>query len=395
MNTLRTAWAAITAHRTRSALTMIGISIGIFSIYTLVSVALGATNEIKRLGDSLSAKSISVSPRGRTGARFITEQDLTALSARLDVEMIIASNNASVNASVKDHTEKMQVTGSDESYLRAREAKIVTGRNLAIYDEDRRTSVVLISEAIQDQFFRRKDPLGQTVLLNGLTFTIVGVFGKIDPDQRDQSDDFIMPRSTMSRRLVSQSGASLGAIEDLEIICRNVSDVETVAAEIRRYFAVTRNIGAMDKEQFLIFTTTALHDELNQISLIFTLMLGAIGSITLLVGGVGVMNIMLVSVVERTPEIGLRMSVGATQGHILIQFLTEAVLLCLLAGTIGIFIAMGVCGLINSFDVIPMPVSINLVVLSLSFCVAVGLISGVAPAWRASKLNPVEALNAL
>lgn len=392
---LRTAWAAIAAHRTRSALTMIGISIGIFSIYTLVSVALGATNEIKRMGDSLSAKGVYVSPRGQSQTRFITEKDLRALRALLDVEMIIASNSASVDASVKDTTEKAQVTGSDGSYLGAQEAKIVLGRNLTPYDGDKRASVMLISEGAKERFFGQGDLLGETVLLNGLTFTVVGIFGTIDPDQRDQSEDFIIPRSTMVRRLVSQSGVSLGAIESLEVFCWRVDDVENVAAQIRRYFDVTRNIGAMDRKQFSIFTTTAMHDQINQISLIFTLMLGAIGSITLLVGGVGVMNIMLVSVVERTPEIGLRMSVGATQSHILIQFLTEAVLLCLLAGAIGIVIAMGVCSLINSFDVIPMPISLNLAVISLSFCIAVGLIAGVAPAWRASKLSPVDALNAL
>lgn len=374
---------------------MIGISIGIFSIYTLVSVALGATNEIKRIGDSFSAKAVSVSPRGQSQTRFITEKDLSALRARLDVEMIIASNSASLNASVKDKTQKVQVTGSEGPYLRAREAEIVSGRDLAANDVKRRASVVLINKDTRDQFFGRNDPVGQTTLLNGLTFTIVGVFATIDPDRGVQSDDFIMPLSTMARRLVAKPGVALGSIDSLEIFCWRVEDVESTAAQIRRYFNVTRNIGAVDEAQFSIFTTTAMHDQLNQISLIFTLMLGAIGSITLLVGGVGVMNIMLVSVVERTPEIGLRMSVGATQGHILIQFLTEAVLLCLLAGAIGIVIAMGVCSLINSFDVIPMPISLNLALISLSFCIAVGLIAGVAPAWRASKLSPVDALNAL
>jgi len=400
LESLRMAVQGVLANRLRSLLTLLGITIGVASVIILVAVGRGSAVSVQTQIEGLGTNMLTIQAGGRgfgrarssaAGFTFLTMNDVKALSDKAvapDIKTVSPVAQAqSVTATHGVATETPgQVIGTTASYAEARKESVAEGTFITAQDQTDHARVAVIGPTVVANLFGSTDPLGQTIQLNGSSFQVEGVLkSKGSNGIQDQDDIVIVPLSTAQDLLVGQSGQlSQIIIEAKSSGAVNNADAEATAI-------LTPNHSNSDG--------TAAFNILNQASLLqttsasnhtFTVLLAAVAAISLLVGGIGVMNIMLVTVTERTREIGIRKAIGARRSDILGQFLTEAVLLSILGGVTGVvagliggrFKIVGVQPVIESYSVL----------LAFGVGVAVGLFFGIYPANRAASLTPIEAL---
>lgn len=391
---IQMSWSNIIHNRMRSFLTILGVIIGVTAIITLITVVSGATYEITSQFAALGTGRITVSASGTALKRGLTEADLAELSAIDNVSGVSPSVTLTTNVLSESAWEKdISVEGKNEVYFRRDPELVKRGRALNILDMEARGTVCLIDQKLMDKLFFATDPLGKMIYVDGMAFTVVGILSDAgDSDVMSQamggnSDGKLIIPYTSAMRL---SGKHL--ITSLEVFVEDTTRTNEVVEETEH--VLNRAFNYKD-DSYTIINMESLLDTMDTMMGMMTTMLTGIASIALLVGGIGIMNMMLVSVTERTTEIGLRKALGAEPGQIQLQFLIESFMLSMLGGLIGMVLGIGLSMLLCSLMSISFVFSSSAVILAVSFSAAVGIVFGWAPARKASNLNPIDALRSM
>jgi putative ABC transport system permease protein len=413
ITTIRVALRALSANKLRTTLTMVGIIIGVAAVIALTSIGRGAQAQVTSQIQSLGTNLLFVRPgatrdqgvRGTAGqAPTLTLEDADAIAALPNVVATAPELGTGTQVLANGQNWSTRVTGATDTYAAVRNLTIAEGDWISRGQVDSRSSVVVLGDTVAKQLFPDSDPLGQSVRMSvgGRTGTNFRVIGVTEPKGGsgfgNQDDQVYVPITTVMARLFAQRtarGAPNVSTINVQAASEGVMD-DTVAAigDLLR----TRHRVAQD--DFTIQSQQDFLNTANQVTGVFTILLGSIAGIALVVGGIGIMNIMLVSVTERTREIGIRKAVGARRRQILTQFLVEAIVVSVLGGAIGIAVGGGLSVLISQ---IPVPgnggtqnlqtqVGVDSVMLAFLVSAAVGLFFGIYPATRAARLNPIEAL---
>jgi putative ABC transport system permease protein len=407
---VRNALSALSGNKLRSALTMLGIVIGTAAVITLLSVGQGVEAFINQQFSALGTNLLFVWPRqgGSQRTQFtafgfnqttLTERDAVALDDPLRVPDAasvapILRLDALAHFGRKDLI--TAVRGVDADYAQARDIQVVDGRFIGEEDVLTRARVAVIGQTVRDELFPfGAEPLNQTIRINDVPFRIVGVLEERGGNQFANDDNqIIVPISAARGRLTDLRAASgLPGVSVILLQAAEASQLDPVKTDSTATLRDTHDISYRDDDDFTVLSQNDLLATFGQISAAITLFLGAIAGISLLVGGIGIMNIMLVTVTERTREIGLRKAIGAKRRDILIQFLVEAMTLALLGGLMGVTLGVSGALLIASIGQEFAPrISPITILLSTGMAIFVGLVAGLYPALRAARLNPIEAL---
>jgi putative ABC transport system permease protein len=401
---------SLLANKLRSALTMLGVIIGVGAVITLMSVGRGAqaaiTSSFEEMGTNvLYVMSTSAEGGGMMALQYgattpnLTLEDARALE-RIDSVTAVVSVNENIVEITADGESKVSIIhGATPEYQEVYKYTIAYGEFFSDSDVASRDRVVVLGSTVAEDLFGDEDPIGQWVKVQGKRFTVIGVLepkgGAIMGVSMD--DIVVTPITTFQTRLFTQRTPSgEDAVQSIALSVASAEAVDDVTYEIEDILRRRHRIAADEKNDFAVVSMEQMLGQLQQVFGIFTIVLGAIASISLLVGSIGIMNIMLVSVTERTREIGIRKAVGAKRRDILVQFLLEAAVLSLLGGAVGIIGGWMLSFLISLVDIggitLHSVVSADIIILAVSVSVIIGLASGVYPAMRAARLNPIDAL---
>jgi putative ABC transport system permease protein len=401
---VRSALRALMANKLRSALTMLGIVIGVGSVVALLSVGTGAqasiTNQISNIGANLitvfSGTRNNFTPSGAGGGTtapltYEEAQQLTGLSGVAAVSPQVQSRQT-IKYQTKQTT--VQVVGVEPDYAVAHPNQLDHGRFITASDVSSKSRVAVVGAQVVTDLFGGLDPVGKSIKINGILFQVVGVMKSQGSGGFGFSRDSTtyVPITTAMARLSNSRVGSEKTVSTIEVSATDSNSIDTAIAAITEKLRVLHKIGVGETADFTVQSQSDILSAATSVASTLTVFLGAIAGISLLVGGIGVMNIMLVSVTERTHEIGLRKAVGARRSDILYQFLTETLTMSILGGVIGIAIGVGISALVNASGLISTVVSIESVVLAFSFSAAIGMFFGIYPANRAAGLKPIEAL---
>lgn len=378
---------SILGNKGRSALTMLGIIIGVSSVILLTGIGGGATQEITDRLASMGTKLITVNFNRRQTTRSVGYEDLYEFVSEnpqfySNITPYI-SGNALAKLSGKNFTTSLE--GTDPQYELIKSVKLTEGRFINQNDVDNRSYVAVVGTYIKNELFGGMSPIGESVKLNGKQFKIVGVYEEVgDSSETSQDNKITIPYTTAMRFLKNKNITTYyleGANEDV---------IDTAVTYMKTF--ITRKLGT--DSGFMVTSVAQMLDTMNEVTSLMTTMLAGIAAISLVVGGIGVMNIMTVSVSERTREIGIRKAIGARTTDILLQFLIESVLLSAIGGIIGVIVGIGLGPVVEKIVGMSYMVQVNMVVLSFFFSLAIGVFFGIAPAKKAAKLHPIEALRA-
>jgi len=380
ISSLKSIWA----NKMRSFLTMLGIMIGIFSVAVLISVAQSSTSSITESIESEGTKQITISLRGKRVQNTFDMNDVEEIWDLDGVQFVAPYATSSMT--LKNSTESMdiQVTASNDVYDDINNYNLMSGRWISENDEEKRLRVVVVGLDVANELFGTNDVVGEKISMNGTSFTIIGVLEEQGDSMFGSGDEVaFIPYATGQRLFgnVTITSIYVGAAD---------SDSVDAAMTAIENFMLAKSGG--DDSAYRIFSSSAMLDMLNSTTQTLTYLLGAIGGISLLVGGIGIMNIMLVSVSERTREIGVRKAIGATRANIMVQFLIEAVIVSGLGGAIGVILAKVGANVIGQIMEMTVTLDSIIVLAALGFSVVVGVVFGIYPAAKASKMNPIEAL---
>lgn len=390
---LRMSWQNIRANKMRSFLTILGIVIGVTAIIALITTVEGATQEMTRQFSELGAGKVSVSVSGTALKRGLTEADLERLSELDNVESLDPTVSFTRHVSNGQRlTENVTIEGRNAVYFQRSDGLLSAGRGLTPMDMDRNSHVCVIDATLRSALYPGEDPIGQTLIVGGQRFTIVGLLSDGSEDvmsvmfSSGDEGKVILPFLTAQRMVHSNSVTSLGIyIHDTTRTDETIDDIEGVLNAAFNY----------KDDAYRVINLESLLDAMDTLLGMMTTMLAGIASIALLVGGIGIMNMMLVSVSERTMEIGLRKALGARPKAIQVQFLLEAVMLSLLGGVIGILLGNMLSLVFALWLEIDFALSAGAILLAFLFSATVGVIFGWAPARKASRLNPIDALRSM
>jgi len=384
----RTALTALRANRLRSGLTMLGVVIGVAAVVLLVGIGSGAKQEVEQQVEGLGSNLVIVVPGrfefGSAPTVSRLQLDDAELAGRVvgNPDAVVATVTSGETVRVGSAEGFVTVTGVNENITRVFDRPLGRGRELTAADVDTRRRVAVLGSAVADQLFGDVDPLGRQVSVAGVRFRVVGVYAEIGSAFGVSRDEEIHIPVTTGQRLFG--------VERIDALAVKAATTEGIEVLQNRLVAALQD--KYPGEEFSAVTQTQILGTIGRILSLLTLVLAAIAAISLLVGGVGVSNIMLVSVRERTREIGLRKALGARQRDVLLQFLIEAVLLTTVGGVIGIVLGVGGSLLIDRFSPLPAVIAWWSPALAFGVSAAVGVFFGVAPARRAGKLDPVVAL---
>ncbi|WP_240624022.1 ABC transporter permease [Ahniella affigens] len=394
--TLLLALREIRRHVLRSFLTTLGIIIGVAAVVTMVTLGNAATRSVEQSISNLGANLLTVRPGqgfGRGGGAFAPQfslDDVAAVRQQIGGVLYVApQTSASVTAVHEAQNWSTTVAGTTNDYFASSSLTLESGRLFTEEEEGAGKSVCVIGATIATNLFKQIEPLGRSLRLRDISCEVIGVLAKrgqagFGPDQDDQ---VVMPIKAVMRRLTGRQD-----VGSFQVAVDKRFETKNVSASITALLRERRNIVASMDDNFNIFDAKQLSDTLASTTRTMTTLLGAVAAVSLLVGGIGIMNIMLVSVTERTREIGIRLAIGALRREVLLQFLVEAVTLSCLGGVVGLLVAllasMGLAPLMRtSFEFDP---SINLLAFSFSF--VIGVVFGFFPARRAASMNPIDAL---
>ena len=391
---LRMSLANIRANKMRSFLTILGIVIGVMAIITLITVMQSATDEVTGQFESLGTGMLTVQAPGTPLKSGLTESDLRAIESIDNIDGVSPSLSTTLHAMVGGSVqEDVEVDGYSYVYFKKETETCSRGRPLLPVDQEQRSYVCVIDQNLASALFSGEDPLEKQVTLGGIRFTIVGLLD--EGSQSDVMSQFagssdngrvIMPYTTFMRAFgVNRITAMRAYMADSE---RSDDTVDAVEAALDQAFNYK-------DDSYTVINMESLLDVIDTMMGMMTSLLVGIASIALLVGGIGIMNMMLVSVTERTSEIGLRKALGARPRSIQVQFLFESILLSLLGGLIGMVLGVGISYVLCQMIDIPFTISGMAIGLGTGFSLLVGAIFGWAPARKASRLNPIDALRSM
>lgn len=379
---IKMALSSILSNKMRSFLTMLGVIIGVMAVITLVALGQGSTRQVSQQIESLGTNLITVNITGRRN-RSISEEDLQRIKNIPGVSEIapVLSGGVTVKAGNKNTNTSLEAT--TPGYQQVRNTKVQLGRFLLQNDLDMRFRVAVVGVDVADELFGRRDVVGEKISINGVEFSIVGILEEKGSSMAGSDDNRVIIPLTTGQRFLGNT-----EIRTFYVSTQSPDVVNQVVAEIQRFLTKKFN----DENSFRVFNQTQLLSTINQATATLTMMLGGIAGISLLVGGIGIMNIMLVSVTERTREIGIRKAIGAKKRDILVQFLIESAVLSGLGGVLGIIVGFVGVSVLGKVLNLPAAISADVVLLATGFSVAVGIIFGLYPASKAASLNPIDAL---
>ena len=397
LNTLLLALRSIRRNLLRSFLTILGIVIGVSAVITMVTVGNGATlavqNQIAGLGTNLlqiRPGQRMGGPGGGGGAPPFKEADAEAIAAQVGGLMAVAPEARSAASIVADGRNwSSSVIGSTNNWLITGNWKLAEGRNFSDEEQHGGAAVCLIGNTVRRELFGSGSPLGASIRVKQIACEVVGLLDSKGQGAfgNDQDDIVLTPLHTLQRRITGNT-----RVNTLLVSMQDGADPERVKAALTDLLRERRKLAQDDEDNFNVLDTKQLGETFASTTRVMTMLLGAVAAVSLLVGGIGIMNIMLVSVTERTREIGLRLAIGALEREVLMQFLIEAVVLSALGGVIGIVLAFGASiGVARLMDV-PFVFDAGVNLLSFVFSAAIGVLFGYFPARRAARLDPIEAL---
>ena len=407
MNILASARIAVRALRVnklRSALTMLGIVIGVGAVIAMVAVGAGAQARVAEQIQSLGANIIVIWPgtvnlggvRLGAGAQAtLSEDDAWAIQRDIPLVQVVAPHSRGwaqvVYANLNWGTGILGVT---PEYFPARDWDVIAGRQLSQEEVDGASKVALVGQTVARNLFGDEDPLGQVIRIKKVPFTIIGVMDRKGQTTwgQDQDDQILIPLSTAKTKVLGGNQAKGRAVGTITIKVREAALMKEAEHEVRELLRQRHRLQAHQEDDFNLRNLSEVLQSQEAASRVLTTLLAAIASVSLLVGGIGIMNIMLVSVTERTREIGLRMAVGARGKDILTQFLVEAVTLSLIGGAIGVGFGLLASHLIAYFAEWRTLLQLDAILLAFGFSAAVGIFFGFYPARKAAGLNPIDAL---
>lgn len=403
LDSLSAAWAGVITHKLRSSLTMLGIVIGITAVIALMSIGRGVEAEVISQIESLGSNLVFITPGWTTeeeawaaagSAQTLTQEDAAAIAEQVpyvsSVAPVLATNLQTV---VGGENMMTKVFGITPEHMQVNNLEIAHGAFFTEYEYQHGAKVAVLGSDVKETLFGDADPIGQQMRMGGIVVRVIGVLESKEAMEGSPNDNIFIPLTTFQQTVYQPRTAQGDHV--VHYITLTVSDQEQgdyVIDEITELLRSRHQLAANADDDFEIISLEEIIKTVSEITGTIALFLGAIAAISLLVGGIGVMNIMLVSVTERRREIGILKALGATGRDIWTQFLMEAAFLTLAGGIIGIALGWAVSYFVSSAGQIPSVVTADIVVLAVSVSVGIGLFFGFYPAWQASRLNPIEAL---
>ena len=394
-NTLLLSLRAITRNVLRSFLTILGVVIGVAAVITMVTLGKGATRSVSDQISSMGSNLLMLRPGQRLGptadaAPNFKLADVEAIRAQITaIDAVAPVASLSVTAVYQARNWSTIVNGSTNDYFRAGNWEIVSGREFSETEERSGRAVCVIGESVRSNLFGGQNPVGSDIRIKQFSCEVVGLLKAKGQSAMgsDQDDTVVMPLRTVQRRLTGTQDVSR-----LTVAVREGASIDAAKEQLVLLMRERRNIAENEDDNFRVMDTRQIAETLTGTTRILTMLLGAVAAVSLLVGGIGIMNIMLVSVTERTREIGIRLAIGALEREVLLQFLIEAVVLASLGGLIGLALAAGASMTIARMMGIPYLFDPLTNILSFLFSAAIGVIFGFFPARRAAQLDPIDAL---
>ena len=379
---------SIRSNKVRSFLTMLGVIIGVSSVIAAVGFAQGSTKSITDTISSMGTNLIQVNITGRNSNRNVTYEQIREFSEEnsADIAAVAPQSNSTATVKYKTNNRDTSVLGTSPDYKTIKSIDSSLGRFLIQNDLDSMQKVAIVGTAVVNDIFEGANPLGEKIKINGQLFTVVGILEEKDNGQDDGADDTVIIPVSVAQRLFST-----GTIRNFAIQATSPDTVESAMSKLNEFLTKTYK----SSDAFRVFNQAEMLDSLDSMTGTMTAVLAGIAAISLVVGGIGIMNIMLVSVTERTREIGIRKAIGAKKKNILVQFLIEAIILTGFGGVLGVAIGLSIIHfIIGGFELVPEVYSIPWIVISFGISLGVGVTFGLFPAYKAASLNPIEALRA-
>ncbi|MGI0488375.1 ABC transporter permease [Pantanalinema rosaneae CENA516] len=389
----------LTANKLRSTLTMLGIIIGNASVIAMIGIGQGAQKLASEQFESLGPNVLFVTPGSREARnrtfdlpRTLVLEDAKAIAAQVpSINEVAAQRQSQLPVVYRNLNTNSLVVGTTPEFLSVRNFDMARGRFISNQDVERNTQVVALGSDVATRFFGNRDPIGEQIRIRGLSFQVIGVLRSKGAFLGNNQDDAVyIPITTQANRLAGQTSPYGLDLTFISISAKNEASIRAAEFQITNLLRLRHKI--TDRDDFTVQTQKDILNIVGTITGGLTAMLAAIAAISLLVGGIGIMNIMLVSVTERTQEIGLRKAIGASQQDILIQFMIEAVILSAAGGLMGTAIGVGGILLIGAFTPLQAGVSTGAIAVAVGVSGGIGLFFGVVPARQAAKLDPIVAL---
>ena len=397
LNTLLLALRSIRRNLLRSFLTILGIVIGVSAVITMVTLGNGATMAVQNLISSLGSNLLMVRPGQRQGfggggggAPSFKEADAEAIASQIGgIEAVAPEGRTNVTVIANGRNWSTNVTGSTNEWFKASNWTLATGRQFADTELVAGSAVCVIGETVRRELFDTRSALGAQLRIKQFSCVVIGVLASKGQAAmgNDQDDVVVVPLHTLQRRVTGNQ-----RIATLLVSMKEGTDSTGLKASLTQLLRERRKLATSDDDNFNVLDTKQLADTLSGTTKVMTTLLGAVAAVSLLVGGIGIMNIMLVSVTERTREIGLRLAIGALEREVLLQFLIEAVVLAAMGGVIGILLATGASMVLAKVMEVPYLFNSTINLASFLFSAGIGVLFGYFPARRAAQLDPIEAL---
>ena len=398
---IRVAFRALIRNKMRAALTMLGIIIGVAAVIAMVSIGQGASASVQAQIESIGTNLLFVSAgaqnvggvrsgTGDTGTNTMTVDDLDAIKREVpSVSMVTPNVNARSQLVAGNMNWNTNVTGVSEQYPDIRKWPVATGSFFTDADVRTAARTIVIGQTLADNLYPGTDPIGQDIRVMNLPFRVVGVMARKgqDPQGRDQDDVAFAPYTTVQKKILGRDRIQIAFVSAI-----SQDATYTAQSQITDLLRQRHKLTASEPNDFTVRNMTDVAEAANETSKTMTILLACIAGVSLLVGGIGIMNIMLVSVTERTREIGIRMAIGARSSAVRSQFLIESIVLSLMGGAIGIILGVVLSLAIPAFLGWPTLVSMMAIIGSVLFSAAVGIFFGYYPARKAASLDPIEAL---
>mgnify|MGYP001806121725 FL=1 len=405
VETIALAWSSLLANRMRSALTMLGVIIGIGAVISMVTIGRGAQlqteSQLKSLGSNLLFVQSGVAPgggpasRGAGSATTLTWEDAQAIAASVPAVADVAPNlSQRTQVVLADRNTNTTVVGSTPAFVAVRDFLPLSGRFFNQAELNQAARVAVLGQTVVDSLgLTDRSALDRTIRIRGEIFTVIGTLEfKGSTGFRDQDDQVLIPLTTMAARIVGMNTTAGVSVESIAVSARSAEAMEAGEYQITNLLRLRHRIVPPREDDFLIRNQADLVNASNAVANVFTALLGGSAAISLLVGGIGIMNIMLVSVTERTREIGIRRAIGARCSDILRQFLIESTVLSLAGGLLGVLLGVLASMAINSVFGWSAGIALDAVGCSLIFCLVIGVFFGAYPASKAAQLDPMTAL---
>ncbi|HEY6010985.1 MAG TPA: ABC transporter permease [Nitrospirota bacterium] len=401
-STIKISFRALWVNKMRSSLTMLGIIIGVGAVIAMVAVGSGASQKIASQISSMGSNLLIILPGSTTagGVRMgsgsqptLSLGDAEAIQKECPAVSDVGPTLGGVAQIIYGHLNwSTGVTGTTPGMLEVREWALSAGRPFTQQDVRSATKVCLLGQTVVENLFGDQNPVGQTIRIKNVPFTVIGVLAEKGQSAQgqDQDDTIMIPVTTAQKKLFGTQFP--GMVRIIMVKARSADDLAAAEKQITELLRQRHHLGQKQDNDFTVRNLTQIMQAAEQSSKVMTLLLGAIASVSLLVGGIGIMNIMLVSVTERTREIGIRMAIGAKTWDIRLQFIVEALTLSLIGGIIGIIFGVSTSMIISSMSGWPTVVSPVSIILAFGFSGFVGIFFGFYPAYKASLLNPIDAL---